>query len=175
MPIRNVKEKTMMAKRISRESGSDAVDAYIARCPKALQRKLEGIRAAIKEVAPDATERTSYFQLPGYYYPGYDYNGMFVWFGLQKSYISFLLRPPTIQDNQKELIGYTTTKAAVHIPLGRDVPIPLVKKLVRASLKIMKNKSKKDPSSTPKFFDVGAHTRSGSARRKPNLRIVCVP
>ncbi len=72
----------------------------------------------MKEVTPDAAETTSYFQLPGYYYPGYDYNGMFVWFGLQKSYIRILLRPPTIQNRQKELTGYTTTKVAVHIPLA---------------------------------------------------------
>ena len=134
-----------MVKRIAPESGSDDVDAYIAKCPKSVQARLEEVRAAIKEVAPGATETTSYFQMPGYCYPGYDYNGMFAWFGLQKSYISLLLRPPTIQDRQKDLAGYATTKAAVHLPLDRNVPMPLVKKLVRASLKIMMDKPKKDP------------------------------
>jgi uncharacterized protein YdhG (YjbR/CyaY superfamily) len=136
----------MMVKRIAHESGSKDVDAYIAKCPKSTHGKLKEIRAAIKEVAPGATETTSYFRMPGYYYPGYDYNGMFAWFGLQKSHISLLLRPPTIQDHEKELAGYATTKAAVHLPLDGRVPIPLVKKLVKASLKIMKDRPKKNSS-----------------------------
>lgn len=127
-------------KRIPHESGSEHVDAYIAKCPKNIQVKLKQIRAAIKEVAPGATETTSYFQMPGYYYPGYDYNGMFAWFGLQKSYIRLLLRPPTLQKFEKELAGYAATKAALHLPLDREVPVPLVKKLVKASLEIMKAK-----------------------------------
>jgi len=134
-----------VVKRISSESGSKDVDGYIARCPKDVQDKLNAIRAAIRDVAPDATETIGYFHMPGFFYPGYDYNGMFAWFGLQKSYISLLLRPPTIQDRQKDLAGYATTKAAVHLPLDRNVPMPLVKKLVRASLKIMMDKPKKDP------------------------------
>ena len=68
---------------------------------------------------------------------------MFAWFGLQKSHISILLRPPTIQNFDKELAEYDTTKAAVHFPLENKVPISLVKKLVKASLKIMKENQKK--------------------------------
>ena len=135
-----------MVKRIPQEQGSEDVDAYIAECPRDVQGKLVQIRAAIRGVAPGASETTSYFQMPGYYYPGYDYNGMFAWFGLQKSHISLLLRPPTIQNHKKELEGYATTKAAVHLPLDKDVPVTLVKKLVKAILKIMKDKPKKSTS-----------------------------
>src|SRR5579862_1667037 len=132
-----------MVKRISRESRAKDVDNYIAKCPKDLQTKLKTIRAAIKEVVPDANETTSYFDMPGYFYPGYDYNGMFVWFGLQKSHVSLLVRPPTIQTFEKELAEYTTTKAAVHFPLDKPVPLLLVKKLVKTSLKLMKTKPMK--------------------------------
>ena len=41
------------------------VDEYIARCPKEAQGGLAKIRAAIRAVAPGATERTDYFQMPG--------------------------------------------------------------------------------------------------------------
>jgi uncharacterized protein YdhG (YjbR/CyaY superfamily) len=109
--------------------------------------KLNEIRAAIREAAPGAIETTSYFHMPGYFYPGYDYNGMFAWFGLQKSHMALLLRPPVIQDHEKELVGYATTKAAVHLPLDKEIPVPLVKKLVRASVRIMKDKSRTDASS----------------------------
>jgi len=130
-----------MVKRISHESGSKHVDAYIAKCPKNIQGKLKEIRAAIRK-APGATETTSYFQMPGYFYHGYDYNGMFAWFGLQKSYIRLLVRPPTIQDHKKELAGYATTKAAVHFRLDEKILLALVKKLVKVSVKLMKSKSR---------------------------------
>jgi uncharacterized protein YdhG (YjbR/CyaY superfamily) len=136
-----------MVKRISSESGSRDVDAYIARAPSEVQGKLKEIRAAIREVAPGATETTSYFQMPGYFYPGYDYNGMFVWFGLQKSHLSILLRPPTIQIHERELAGYDRTKAAVHLPMGEKTPVPLIKKLVKTSLGIMMAKPKKAAAS----------------------------
>ncbi len=132
-----------MVKRISQDSGSKDVDAYIAKCSKGIQGRLREIREAIMEVAPGATETTSYFQMPGYFYPGYDYNGMFAWFGVQRSYVRLLLRPPAIQIHEKELDGYAKTKAAVHFPLDDEIPIPLVKKLVKESLKIMKDRSKK--------------------------------
>ncbi len=131
----------MTKKLVTADSAS--VDTYIAKCPKNVQSKLKEIREAIKQVAPDASETTSYFEMPGYYYPGYDYNGMFAWFGLQKSHISLMLRPPTIQNLRKELASYDTTKAVVHFPLDAKVPVPLVKKLVKASLKIMKEKPKR--------------------------------
>jgi uncharacterized protein YdhG (YjbR/CyaY superfamily) len=67
---------------------------------------------------------------------------MFAWFGLQKSHISLSLRPPTIQNLRRELPAYDTTKAAVHFPLDAKVPIPLVKKLVKESLKLMKEDPK---------------------------------
>jgi uncharacterized protein YdhG (YjbR/CyaY superfamily) len=119
---------------------SKDVDAYIASAPEEAQSKLRDIRAAIWEVAPDATERTDYFQIPGYSYKGYDYNGMFVWFSFKKSYVCLHVRPPVIQEHKKELAGYTTTKAIVSFPVNKKIPTALLKKLVKASLRVMKEK-----------------------------------
>jgi uncharacterized protein YdhG (YjbR/CyaY superfamily) len=60
------------------------VDEYIAKCPKEAQGGLVKISAAIRAAAPGATERTDYFQMPGYSYPGFDYDGMFAWFSFKK-------------------------------------------------------------------------------------------
>ncbi|MCI0706327.1 MAG: DUF1801 domain-containing protein [Ignavibacteriae bacterium] len=117
------------------------VDEYITKCPKEVQDKLRKIRAAIREAAPGATERTDYFEMPGYSYKGYDYQGMFVWFSFKKPYVRLHVRPPVIQNHKKELTGYTTTKAIVSFPADKTVPILLVKKLVRASVKVMKGKT----------------------------------
>lgn len=132
----------MVAKQHSIKADSGGVDEYISECPKGIQGKLKEIRAAIKSVAPGATETMSYFDMPGYSYAGYDYNGMFAWFGLQKkSYVGLYLRPPTIENHQEELARYETTKAVVKFPLDEKIPVSLVKKLVRASLKVMKKAS----------------------------------
>jgi len=119
---------------------SKDVDAYIESAPEETQPILRQIRAAIREVAPDATERTDYFQIPGYSYEGYDYDGMFVWFSFKKSYVCLHVRPPVIQAHEKELAGYATTKAIVSFHINRKMPMVLIKKLVKASLRAMKEK-----------------------------------
>jgi hypothetical protein len=73
------------------------VDEYLANCPIETQSQLNGIRAAIREVAPGSIETVSYFQIPGSSYPGYDYNGMFAWFSYQQPNIRLHVRPPVIQ------------------------------------------------------------------------------
>lgn len=118
-----------------------SVDEYIANAPEQVHVRLRKMRSAIREAAPGATERTDYFQIPGYSYEGYDYDGMFVWFSFKKPYIRLHLRPPVIEDHKEELAGCPTTKAIVSFPSDKDISTTLVKKLVKASLKVMKNRS----------------------------------
>jgi uncharacterized protein YdhG (YjbR/CyaY superfamily) len=115
---------------------------YIANTPREIQSKLRAIRAAIREAAPGAIERTDYFQMLGYSYDGYDYDGMFLWFSFKKPNIRLHLRPPVIEKHTKELAGCTTTKAIISFPEDRPISMRLVKKLVKASLKVMKDKSR---------------------------------
>jgi uncharacterized protein YdhG (YjbR/CyaY superfamily) len=135
----------VMAKKTNpKHTGASGVNEYIANAPKQVQDKLKEIRAAIRKAAPGATERTDYFQMPGYSYDGegYDYNGMFVWFSFRKSYVRLHLRPPVIQDHKAELSGCLTTKAIVSFPSDKRTSMALVGKLVKASLKVMKDTSK---------------------------------
>jgi uncharacterized protein YdhG (YjbR/CyaY superfamily) len=126
----------------AKKRNSSGVDEYIARCPKEAQGDLAKIRAAIRAAAPDATERTDYFQWPGYSNPKVDYyDGMFAWFSFKKPYIRLHVPPSVIQEHQKELAAYATTKAIISFPMGKPAPVTLVKKLVKASLKAMKDKS----------------------------------
>jgi uncharacterized protein YdhG (YjbR/CyaY superfamily) len=115
---------------------SSKVDEYIARCPKEAQGDLAKIRAAIRAAAPGATERTDYFQMPGYSYAGFDYyDGMFAWFSFKKPHIRLHVPPSVIQEHRRELAGYATTKAIVSFPMGKPIPTTLVKGLVKASLR----------------------------------------
>lgn len=114
------------------------VDEYIAQCPERVQARLRDIRTAIQAAAPGSTETVSYFQMPGYFYEGYDYHGMFAWFSFKAPYIRLHVRPPTLEDHKQLLGAYTTTKAIVSFRADEAIPKTLVKKLVKASIKIMK-------------------------------------
>lgn len=110
------------------------VDEYIARAPKEVQEKLREIRVAIREVVPTAVESISYGM------PFYDYKGRLAWFGLAKAHIGLYLRPPVVEEHKNELANYETTKSTVRFPLDKKIPVPLIKKLVKARLK--KNEAK---------------------------------
>lgn len=126
----------------SKRTRPSGVDEYIANAPKGLQCKLRQIRAAIRQAAPGATERTDYFKWPGYSYEGYDYDGMFVWFSYKDANVRLHLRPPVIQNHKKELAGFATTKAIFAFPADTALSMALVKKLVKASVKVMKDSAK---------------------------------
>jgi uncharacterized protein YdhG (YjbR/CyaY superfamily) len=116
------------------------VDEYIAKCPKGAQTRLREIRIATRGAAPGSTETVSYFQMPGYSYEGYDYNGMFAWFSFKAPYVRLHVRPPVLENNKKDLGGYATTTAIISFPVDKAIPKALVKKLVKASIKVMKQR-----------------------------------
>lgn len=118
-------------------------EEYIQSAPEDVQAKLKELRALIQEVAPKATERTDYFQIPGYSLAGYNYyNGMFVWFSFKNPYVRLHVIPPVIKNHKKELADYKTTNAIVSFPIDEKLPKGLVKKLVKESLKTMKSTAK---------------------------------
>ena len=88
------------------------------------------------EVAPTARESISYGM------PYYSYKGRLAWFGLHKTHIGLYLRPPVVEEHKNDLAGFVTTKSAVHLALDTEIPVPLVKKLVKARMK----KNEAEPS-----------------------------
>ena len=118
-----------------------SVDAYISAAPREVQPKLRKVRAAIREVAPAAAESISYGM------PFYSYRGRLAWFGLQRAHIGLYLRPPVIEEHRGDLAGYQTTKSAVHLSLNKEIPVPLIKKLVRARMKMNEAERKALPTS----------------------------
>jgi uncharacterized protein YdhG (YjbR/CyaY superfamily) len=124
----------------SRDVLPGGVDEYIEKWPKDVQACLTDIRSAIQAAAPGSTETVSYFQMPGYFYEGYDYNGMFAWFSFKKPYVRLHVRPPVLEVNKKNLGGYASTKAIISFPADGTIPKTLVRKLVKASIMAMKQK-----------------------------------
>ncbi len=112
-----------------------SVDEYVAAAPKEVQPKLREIRAAIRDVAPDAGESISY-GMAFYNYKGESgFKGRFCYFGLQKAHIGLYIPPPIMEEHKAELTAYKTTKSALQLPLDKPIPISLIKKLVRERMK----------------------------------------
>jgi uncharacterized protein YdhG (YjbR/CyaY superfamily) len=114
---------------------SKNVDEYVAAAPKEVQPKLKQLRAAIREVAPDAVESISY-GMPFYSYKGEQgFKGRLCYFGLVRAGIGFYLRPPVIDEHLSELVRYRSTKSALQFPLDEPIPVALVKKLVKDAMR----------------------------------------
>ena len=109
------------------------VEEYIDRAPKEVQENLRQLRKLILEVSPDAVERISY----GMSY--YDYHGRLVYFGIAKAHIGLYIPPQVIEEHRSEIGIYYATKATLHLPLDQDLPLELIKMLIRARMK--KNES----------------------------------
>lgn len=112
------------------------VDAYIAAAPRKVQGKLKELRAAIRKTAPTSIERISYGM------PYYDYKGRLAYFSHWKAHIGLYIPTPVIEEHKGELEAYETTNATVRFPLGRKLPVVLIKKLVKARMK--KNEARKE-------------------------------
>jgi uncharacterized protein YdhG (YjbR/CyaY superfamily) len=111
------------------------VDEYIAKAPKKVRGKLKAIRVIIKSAAPKAEERISYGM------PYYGYKGRLAYFGLSRAHIGLYVPPPVIEEHQSELRDYETAKATVRFPIGKPLPVALIKKLIKARIK--KNDARK--------------------------------
>ena len=101
------------------------IDEYIAPFPEDVQQILNKIRALIKELAPDATERISY-GMPGFYL-----NGMLVWFAGHEKYIGFYPTGSGIEAFRDEIADYKSSKGAVQFPLNQPIPYDLIRKMVK--------------------------------------------
>ena len=118
------------------------VDEYIENCPEEVRSLLMDIRSAVRSAAPGSTETTSYFEMPGYLYEGYDYNGMFAWFSFKSPNVRLHVRPPVLENHKNDLGDFATTKAIISFPVRGKIPRALVKNLVKASITEMKTKAR---------------------------------
>jgi len=118
------------------------VDEYIENCPEEVRSLLMDIRSAVRSAAPGSTETTSYFEMPGYLYEGYDYNGMFAWFSFKSPNVRLHVRPPVLENHKNDLGDFATTKAIISFPVRGKIPRALVKNLVKESITEMKTKAR---------------------------------
>ena len=115
----------------------DQIRAYFAAQPPQARAVLKQIRDAIKSVAPDAVESFSY-RIPGVKLDG----KALVWYAGFTHHTSLYPIGDRIRTKYaEELEGYETSKGTVRFPLDEPVPIPLVKRLVKARIEEVRTRS----------------------------------
>ncbi len=114
------------------------IDTYIFLQPEVVRPELEKMRQIIKSVAPDAEELISYGM------PAFRYHGMLVGFAAAKKHYGFYpWNGSTVAEFKEELVGYVTSKGAIQFPIGKPLPVALIKKIVKARMKQNISKQKK--------------------------------
>ena len=107
------------------DNDMNSIDAYISSFPTEVQEKLNLIRLAIKEEAPQAEEKFSYQM------PTFAYYGNLVHFAAYSKHIGFYPAPSGIEAFKEELKEYKGAKGSVQFPLSKPIPYELIRKIVR--------------------------------------------
>jgi uncharacterized protein YdhG (YjbR/CyaY superfamily) len=98
------------------------IDEYHASFSRDIQRVLDQLRQAIRQVAPSAEETISY-NIPSFRsivsYAGY------------KKHIGFYPGTAAIIKFKDELTEFKTSKGAIQFPLDRPLPLALIKRIVK--------------------------------------------
>ena len=108
-----------------------SVDEYLAEVAEPSRSTLKHIRAVIQSVVPaEATELISYG------IPMFKYKGMLVGYAAFKNHCSLFPTGSGVLDQfEKELRGYRTSKGTIQFPSDKPPRDALVKKIVKARVK----------------------------------------
>jgi uncharacterized protein YdhG (YjbR/CyaY superfamily) len=102
------------------------VDEYISGFPPEVRTRLEAIRAIVREEAPGAVERIAYGM------PAFSSNGDLVYFAAHKKHIGLYPLPGAIELFKDRLAAYKTAKGSVQFPFDEELPLDLIRDIVRA-------------------------------------------
>ncbi len=103
----------------------NTIDEYIATFPEETQKLLGQVRAAVRQAAPDATEKISY-QMPTFFL-----NGNLVHFAAYKNHIGFYPTANGIAEFEPELSVYKRAKGSVQFPINQPLPLDLIGRMVK--------------------------------------------
>jgi uncharacterized protein YdhG (YjbR/CyaY superfamily) len=104
------------------------IDSYIAQYPASTQKILNKIRNAVREVAPDATEKMSYG------IPTLWQKRNIIHYGAYPNHIGIYPGPRTIELFQEQLTIYETSKGTIKLPLDKPIPYDLIRNLTEFSV-----------------------------------------
>jgi uncharacterized protein YdhG (YjbR/CyaY superfamily) len=102
-----------------------AIDTYIAGFPADVQERLQAMRRAIHEAAPEATEAMAYG------IPTFRLGENLVHFGGFAHHIGFYPTPPAMTAFHDRLAVYKSAKGSVQFPHDQPLPLELVADITR--------------------------------------------
>ena len=112
----------------------NTIDEYLLTLPNDIAKKMQNIRKTVQSLSPDAIEKISYW-MPAFKLnnriPTFVLNGNLVHFAAFKNHIGFYPGPLTIKTFENELIWYKLSKWTIQCPIGRILPIDLIKKIIK--------------------------------------------
>ncbi len=106
-----------------------SVDEYINTAPENVRGLLQALRQAVKETAPEASEKISYGM------PYFSLNGRLLYFAVFRNHIGFYPMASVIKIFKKDLSDYQTSKGTIRFPLDKPLPLPLIRKIVKYRVK----------------------------------------
>ncbi|MBA2500847.1 MAG: DUF1801 domain-containing protein [Chitinophagaceae bacterium] len=106
------------------------IDEYIAGFPKEIQMVLEQVRSIIKKEAPGAEETISY-AIPAFNLHKHN----LIYFAGYKNHISLYPVPKGTETFTKEISKYKSGKGTMQFPLDKPLPVSLVTKIIKYSIK----------------------------------------
>jgi uncharacterized protein YdhG (YjbR/CyaY superfamily) len=114
------------------------VDAYLASVPAEHRGALQRLRAAVAAAAPTAEEGFSY-GLPAFRLEGRP----LVCFGAARNHCSFHpMSPAVIRAHDADLKRYEISKGTIRFSADKQLPVALVRKLVKARIAELRGQSK---------------------------------
>ena len=138
------------------------VRSYIAAQPARTARELRKLRAAIRAVAPGAVEAF------GYGIPGFRlYDEPLVWYAGWTYHTS--LYPMTAAIRRRyadELKGYKMATGTIQFPLSEPLPLPLVKRLVKARVAEVRAGRAAKAAKAPKVATAVARAKASKTARR---------
>jgi uncharacterized protein YdhG (YjbR/CyaY superfamily) len=112
--------------RASETSASAEIDAYIEGAPEPSRARLRALRALVREEAPDAIERLSYG------IPTWHQGENLVHLAGYVKHVGLYPGSAAIEAFADELTDYVVSKGTVQLPHARELPMELVRRIVRS-------------------------------------------
>lgn len=99
------------------------ITEYINAAPPGAQNALREMRACIRAAAPRAQESLKWGM------PAFSHQRILVIFGAFKHHIGFYPTAAAVKAFTKELSGFATAKGSIQFPLGKPLPLALIRKI----------------------------------------------
>lgn len=113
-----------------------SIDQYLAEFNGEVKSRLEAVRAAVQEAAPDAKATI------GYNIPAFELGGILVYFAAFKKHLGFYPMPETIACFQERLSEFQTAEGTVKFPHDKPIPLDLIRDMVAYRVGVLQNSTK---------------------------------